>query len=301
MSQNNLAIILSGGTGTRFDTKLPKQFHRLNDKYIIEISVNKFLETKLFQKIVVVSSLEYFDLTKKILNFKNVEIVLGGKTRQGSAYNALRESKKYKIENVLIHDAARPLVSISLIKKITKGIQRLKCLVPSINVNDSLRKVDRQYKDINRENVKIIQTPQAFKFIEIMKAHEKFKYDNLTDDSIILAKKGIKINQIKGELTNFKITTKDDLKLANKVEKTMNKQIIKVGNGFDVHEFESGDYLILFGIKVPFNKKLKGHSDADVGLHAITDAILGSIGEGDIGEHFPPTENKWRNKDSEFF
>ena len=94
MSQNNLAIILSGGTGTRFDTKLPKQFHRLNDKYIIEISVNKFLETKLFQKIVVVSSLEYFDLTKKILNFKNVEIVLGGKTRQGSAYNALRESKK---------------------------------------------------------------------------------------------------------------------------------------------------------------------------------------------------------------
>ena len=111
--------------------------------------------------------------------------------------------------------------------------------MPSININDSIRKVKGQFtKTFNRENVKIIQTPQAFKFIEIMKAHEKFQNNNLTDDSIILAKNGIKINQIKGELTNFKITTKDDLKLANKVEKTMNKQIIKVGNGFDVHEFE---------------------------------------------------------------
>ena len=293
MSQNNLAIILSGGLGKRFDRKLPKQFFKINDKYILEISVEKFIQSNLFTKIIVVTSLEFLDLTKKVLKNKSVQIVIGGKTRQNSVLNGLIEGKKYKIKNVLIHDAARPLIRISLIKNIVKKIQKLDCVIPMINVNDSLRKIkNNTYEDIKREDIKKIQTPQAFKFDKILNAHLKYKNKNFTDDSIILSKDGIKINQIEGEFVNFKITTKDDLQLANMIVSEKSNQVTKVGSGFDVHEFEDGDSIKLFGIKLPFNKKLKGHSDADVGLHALTDAILGAIGKGDIGEHFPPSDFK---------
>ena len=302
MSQNNLAIILSGGLGKRFDRKLPKQFFKINDKYILEISVEKFIQSNLFTKIIVVTSLEFLDLTKEVLKNKSVKIVIGGKTRQNSVLNGLIEGKKYNIKNVLIHDAARPLIRIPLIRKIVEKIQKLDCVIPIINVNDSLRKIkNNTYEDIKREDIKKIQTPQAFKFDKILNAHIKYKNKNFTDDSIILSKDGIKINQIAGESVNFKITTKDDLQLANMIDGGKNNQVTKVGSGFDVHEFEDGDSIKLFGIKMQFNKKLKGHSDADVGLHALTDAILGAIGKGDIGEHFPPSDLKWKNKSSEIF
>lgn len=302
MSQNNLAIILSGGLGRRFDRKLPKQFFKINDKYILEISVDKFIQSNLFTKIIVVTSLEFLDLTKKVLKNKSVKIVIGGTTRQNSVLNGLIEGKKYKIKNVLIHDAARPLIGISLIKNIVKKIQKLDCVIPMISVNDSLRKIkNNTYEEIIRDDIKKVQTPQAFKFDKILNAHLKYKNKNFTDDSIILSKHGIKINQINGEFVNFKITTKDDLQLANMIVSEKSNQVTKVGSGFDVHEFEDGNSIKLFGINVPFNKKLKGHSDADVGLHALTDAILGAIGKGDIGEHFPPSDLKWKNKSSEIF
>jgi 2-C-methyl-D-erythritol 4-phosphate cytidylyltransferase/2-C-methyl-D-erythritol 2,4-cyclodiphosphate synthase len=302
MSQNNLAIILSGGLGKRFDKKLPKQFYKLNNKHILEISVEKFIKSNLFKKIIVVTSSEFMDLTKEILKKKSVQIVIGGKTRQKSVLNGLIEGKKYKIDNVLIHDAARPLVTVSLIANIVNEIQKYDCVIPMIKVNDSLRRFEKNiYENIKRENVNIIQTPQAFKFNRILNAHLKFKNKNFTDDSIISSKDGIKINPIEGEFINFKITSKDDLEVANMIEGKRSNQVIRVGSGFDVHEFEKGDAIKLFGITIPFNKKLKGHSDADVGLHALTDAILGAIGKGDIGEHFPPSNSKWKNQNSEIF
>ena len=302
MSQNNLAIILSGGLGKRFDKKLPKQFYKLNNKHILEISVEKFIKSNLFKKIIVVTSSEFMNLTKEILEKKSVKIVIGGETRQKSVLNGLIEGKKYKIDNVLIHDAARPLVTVSLIKNIVNKIQKYDCVIPMIKVNDSLRRFEKNiYEDIKRENVNIIQTPQAFKFNRILNAHLKFENKNFTDDSIILSKDGIKINPIEGEFINFKITTKDDLEVANMIEGKRSNQVIRVGSGFDVHEFEKGDAIKLFGVTIPFNKKLKGHSDADVGLHALTDAILGAIGKGDIGEHFPPSNSKWKNQNSEIF
>ena len=302
MSQNNLAIILSGGLGKRFDKKLPKQFFKINNKYILEISVEKFIRSNLFKKIIVVTSLEFLELTKEVLKKHSVKIVVGGKTRQNSVLNGLIEGKKYKIKNVLIHDAARPLISVYLIKNIVRKIQKLDCVIPMIDVNDSLRMIKNNiYEDLKRNHIKKIQTPQAFKFDKIFNAHLKYKNKDFTDDSIILSKNGIKINQIKGDFINFKITTKDDLKLANMIEGEKKYNVIKVGSGFDVHEFEDGKSIILFGVKLPFNKKLKGHSDADVGLHALTDAILGAIGEGDIGEHFPPSNLKWKNKSSRIF
>jgi len=302
MSQNNLAIILSGGLGKRFDKKLPKQFYKIDNKYILEISVDKFIKSNLFKKIIVVTSLEFIDLTKEVLKKRTVQIVVGGTTRQKSVLNGLIEGKKYKTKNVLIHDAARPLIRLSMIKNIVNRIQKNDCVIPMININDSLRKVQNNiYEDIKRDDVKIIQTPQAFKFNKILNAHLKLKNKNFTDDSIILSKDGIKIDQIEGDFINFKITTKDDLEIATMIEGKKYNQIVKVGSGFDVHEFEEGNSIKLFGIKVPFNKKLKGHSDADVGLHALTDAILGAIGKGDIGEHFPPSNLKWKNKSSKIF
>ena len=169
MSQNNLAIILSGGLGKRFDKKLPKQFYKLNNKHILEISVEKFIKSNLFKKIIVVTSSEFMNLTKEILEKKSVQIASGGKTRQKSVLNGLIEGKKYKLDNVLIHDAARPLVTISLIKNIVKKIQKYDCVIPMIKVNDSLRRFEKNiYEDIKRENVNIIQTPQAFKFNRIL-------------------------------------------------------------------------------------------------------------------------------------
>ena len=298
MSQNNLAIILSGGIGKRFDKNTPKQFFEINGNSILEISVNKFIETKLFKKIIIVTHKDYLSLTKNIFKNTSVDFVIGGETRQESVLNGLIKAQDLNISNVLIHDSVRPLATKKLIFNILKKLDKKDCVIPMLSVKDSIRKFNnKNYEDIDRKFVKIIQTPQGFKYKKILKAHLKLKNENLTDDSIIASRCKNKIDMIKGEINNIKITTKEDLVMANKLNDNSKKLIdVRVGHGFDVHEFENGSKIILFGIKIPFDKKLKGHSDADVGFHAITDAILGSIAKGDIGEHFPPSNSKWKNK-----
>ena len=153
----------------------------------------------------------------------------------------------------------------------------------------------------SKQNINLIQTPQGFKFKKIYDAHQRFKNSNLSDDSIIFSKNGNNVFIINGEIVNFKITTKEDLELGRMIINKVKLSDVRVGNGFDVHKFKKGDKLILLGLSIPFNKSLEGHSDADVGYHTIVDAILGALSMGDIGEHFPPTDNKWKNKDSSFF
>jgi len=303
MSQNNLAIILSGGVGKRFDKNTPKQFFKINGNSILEVSVNKFIETKLFKQIIIVTHKDYLNFTKKIFKNTSVDFVIGGDTRQKSVLNGLKKAQHLNINNVLIHDSVRPLVSKELILNILKKLNTKDCVIPMLSMKDSIRKFNnKNYEDIERKFVKIIQTPQGFKYKKILKAHLKLRNENLTDDSIIASRCENKINMIKGEINNIKITTKEDLVMANKLNDNSKKLVdVRVGHGFDVHEFENGSKIILFGIKIPFDRKLKGHSDADVGFHAITDAILGSIGKGDIGEHFPPSNSKWKNKNSKIF
>ena len=302
MQKNNLAIILSGGTGTRFDLSKPKQFYKLNKKTIIETTVEKFINSNLFNYIIVVSHKKFFNLTKNLFNNTNIKVVLGGENRQKSVFCGLTAAKSFNPKYVLIHDAVRPFFSMNLLKNVLKKLKGEISVIPSINVYDSVRYFkNNKYSDVFRENLKLIQTPQGFCFNSIYEAHKKNKESIHTDDSMILYELKNKIRLIKGEKMNFKITTKEDYNIGKLIVKENNMSDIRVGTGFDVHKFKKGKKLKLFGITIPFDKSLDGHSDADVGFHSIVDAILGGLCLGDIGNHFPPTDNKWKNKKSIFF
>ena len=303
MQKNNLAIILSGGTGTRFDISKPKQFYKLNKKTIIETTVDKFVNSNLFNYIIVVSHKDFFKFTKNLFNNTKIQVILGGENRQKSVFNGLIAAKSFNPKYVLIHDAVRPFFSINLLKKVLKKLQGEISVIPSINVHDSVRYFkNKKYSNISRENLKLIQTPQGYCFNSIYEAHKKNKESIHTDDSMILYELKNKIRLIKGEKINFKITTKEDYSIGKLIIKENNNMSnIRVGTGFDVHKFKEGKKLKLFGVTIPFDKSLDGHSDADVGFHSIVDAILGGLCLGDIGNHFPPTDNKWKNKPSIFF
>ena len=303
MQKNNLAIILSGGTGTRFDISKPKQFYKLNKKTIVETTVEKFVNSNFFNHIIVVSHKDFFKFTKSLFNNKNIKVILGGENRQKSVFNGLSAAKSFNPKYVLIHDAVRPFFSMNLLKNVLKKLKGEISVIPSINVYDSVRYFkNNKYSDVFRENLKLIQTPQGFCFNSIYEAHKKNKESIHTDDSMILYELKNKIRLIKGEKMNFKITTKEDYKIGKLIVKENNDiSDIRVGTGFDVHKFKKGKKLKLFGITIPFDKSLDGHSDADVGFHSIVDAILGGLCLGDIGNHFPPTDNKWKNKKSIFF
>ena len=303
MQKNNLAIILSGGTGKRFDISKPKQFYKLNKKTIIETTVEKFVNSNFFNYIIVVSHKDFFKFTKNLFNNTNVKVILGGENRQKSVFNGLRAAKSLDPKYVLIHDAVRPFFSMNLLKRVLKNLEGEISVIPSIKVYDSVRYFkNKKYSNVFRESLKLIQTPQGFCFNSIYEAHKKNKESIHTDDSMILYELKNKIKLIKGEKINFKITTKEDYKIGKLiVEENNNMSDIRVGTGFDVHKFKKGKKLKLFGITIPFNKSLDGHSDADVGFHSIVDAILGGLCLGDIGNHFPPTDKKWKNKQSIFF
>ena len=298
-----IALIVSGGEGKRFDKKLPKQFFKINKKSILEQSVKKFVDSNLFFKVVVVCNKNFINHSKKVLNEYKLSYVKGGNSRQESVYNGLRSIKKDSPNKVLIHDAVRPFFSINLLNEIIKKLKNHESVVPALKIYDSVRLFENEkYENLNRENIKLIQTPQAFDFEKIYNAHKKLKNENSTDDSLLFYKNGNKIKVITGEIMNIKVTEKKGFEDFKRIYQEEKKNInFRVGNGFDVHKFKKGNKLKLLGINVPFNKSLMGHSDADVGIHALVDAILGSISEGDIGEHFPPTEKKWKNKNSEFF
>ena len=302
MQKNNLAIILSGGTGKRFDISKPKQFYKLNKKTIIETTVEKFVKSNLFKYIIVVSHKDFIKFTKNLFNNTNIKVILGGENRQKSVFNGLTAAKSLNPKYVLIHDAVRPFFSMNLLKKVLKKLEGEISVIPSINVYDSVRYFkNKKYSNVFRENLKLIQTPQGYCFNSIYEAHKKNKDSIHTDDSMILYELKNKIRLIKGEKINFKITTKEDYNIGKLIVKENNMSDIRVGTGFDVHKFKKGKKLKLFGITIPFDKSLDGHSDADVGFHSIVDAILGGLCLGDIGNHFPPTDNKWKNKPSIFF
>ena len=298
-----IALIVSGGEGKRFDKKLPKQFFKINNKSILEKCVKKFVDSNLFYKIVVVCNKDFINASKKILNKYKLSYVKGGNTRQESVYNGLKSINRDHPNKVLIHDAVRPFFSKNLLFEIIKKLKSHDSVIPALKAFDSVRLFKKtEYKNFNRENIKMIQTPQAFDFSKIYNAHKKFKNENYTDDSLLFYKNGNKIKIITGEIMNFKITEKKEFEEFKKIYEEEKKNInLRIGNGFDVHKFKKGRKLKLLGVSLPFNKTLVGHSDADVGIHALVDAILGAISKGDIGEHFPPTEKKWKNKNSEFF
>ena len=279
---NNYFIILASGQSKRFNSNKPKQFNIYKNKALFKHSVEKAIKSKLFKKIILVTS-----NNKKIKEKfpKNILIIKGGKERSDSSLIALKYIKKFKPTNVLIHDAARPNFTLKLLNNLIKQLKNNKAVIPAINPRDSIKyKVKTQHYNLNRNNSYLTQTPQAFKFKDLYKISIKHQ-NKVTDEAALFIENNLKIKFIKGENFNNKITFKEDIK--------NNKTYF--GLGFDIHRLIKGKKLFLGGIKIPFHSGLKGHSDGDVIIHSVIDSILGAMRKKDIGTFFPDNQKKFKN------
>ena len=285
-------ILLAGGESSRFKSNLPKPYHKIAEKTLIEISIDKIKKFKQFKKIIIVYNKKHLKYLKKI-NLKNIIAICGGRTREQSTYNALSYLQKQKgIKKVLIHDAARPNFSKNLIKKICIESKKNHVVIPVLKLQDAIKEIKKEnkFKNLKRNNFFLTQTPQCFNLKEIFNLHKKNK-DTYADDDLSLIENNNKIKFIDGEKRNFKITNKEDLELL----KDIYKSNLKIGIGFDVHRLVKGRKLFLGGVKIPSSLGTMGHSDGDPVLHAIIDAMLGACQMGDIGEKFSNKNKKFKN------
>jgi 2-C-methyl-D-erythritol 4-phosphate cytidylyltransferase/2-C-methyl-D-erythritol 2,4-cyclodiphosphate synthase len=275
---NNYFVILAAGKSKRFDKNVAKQFYNYKNKEIIDHSVDKSVNSKLFKKILIIANnLNHF---KKKKYPKLVKIIKGGKERSDSSLIALKYLKKFKPKNVLIHDAARPNFSIKLLKNLLKNLKQNKAVIPIVSPKDSIKyKIKNQIFNLNKNNSLLTQTPQAFKFSELYNLAINAK-SKISDEATLFIDKNYKVKFISGENENDKITYLSDIETS----KTY------FGIGFDIHRLIKNKKLYLGGVKIPFHSGLKGHSDGDVILHAIIDAILGATRKKDIGTYFPNTK-----------
>ena len=279
---NNYFIILASGQSKRFNSNKPKQFITYKNKALFEHSLDKAIISKLFKKIILVVN-DKKQIKKKYS--KNVLIIKGGKERSDSSLIALKYIKKFNPNNVLIHDAARPNFTIKLLKNLIRSLKTNKASIPVISSKDSIKyKVKNQLFNLERKNSYLTQTPQAFKFKDIYNL--SLKQNNIIqDEATLFINNNLKIKFINGETLNNKITFKEDI----------NNTKTYFGIGFDIHRLIKNKKLYLGGIKVPYHSGLKGHSDGDVILHSIIDALLGAMRKKDIGTFFPDNKNRFKN------
>ncbi|WP_435089213.1 2-C-methyl-D-erythritol 2,4-cyclodiphosphate synthase [Candidatus Pelagibacter bacterium nBUS_29] len=279
---NNYFIILASGQSKRFNSNKPKQYITYRNKALFEHSLDKAIRSKLFKKFIIVVN-DKKQIKKKYS--KDITIIKGGKERSDSSLIALKYIKKFSPNNVLIHDAARPNFTIGLLNKLINSLKKNKASVPVISSKDSIKyKVKNQLFNLNRKNSYLTQTPQAFKFKDIYDLSIKQK-NIIQDEATLFIDNNLKINFIKGEALNNKITFKEDL---------INTKTY-FGIGFDIHRLIKDKKLYLGGIKIPFHSGLKGHSDGDVILHSIIDALLGAMRKKDIGNFFPDNKKKFKD------
>ncbi len=297
-------VIVAAGRGSRAQTELPKQYCSLLGKSVLTRTLEAVTRTLSSAKVIVVIHPDDNELYRKASKqFNDVTVVTGGDTRQESVLNGLKALETTKPDYVFVHDAARPFLSTLLISNLTDALEIGKtAVIPALPVTDTLKRTrdDTIEATVSRDGLYSVQTPQAFDFQVLTQAHNNAAHANYTDDAAVVEADGHKVHICTGDEKNFKITRPEDFKKAEALI-MMAYADVRVGSGYDVHQFEDGDGPWLCGIKVPFNQTLKGHSDADVGLHALTDAILSAVAEGDIGTHFPPSDEQWRGADSSVF
>ena len=279
---NNYFIILASGQSKRFNSIKRKQYNIYKNKPLFLHSIEKAVRSKLFKKIILV-----LDKKNQMIGkiSKNILIIKGGRERSDSSLIALKFIKKFKPNNVLIHDAARPNFSNKLLISLIKNLKKNIAVIPVIKPKDSVKyQVKNELFNLNREKVFLTQTPQAFKFKNLFSLSVN-KKNKITDEATLFIENNLNVKFIKGESFNDKITFKEDLE--------NNKTYF--GIGFDVHRLIKGKKLYLGGIKIPFHSGLKGHSDGDVIIHSIIDSILGAMRKKDIGTLFPDNKNKFKN------
>jgi len=290
-------IIVAAGSGLRAGGGEAKQWRRIGGQTMLAHAVAAFAG---FARIVVVLRPE--DIGRALSEFGgHVTLIAGGATRAESVRNALESLALTAPERVLIHDAARPLVSAALIARVTAALDTAPAAAPALPVTDALwRGGDGTVAAIvPRAGLFRAQTPQGFHYPAILAAHRAGAGQAAADDVELALAAGLDVAIVEGEEGNFKITWPEDFARA---EREMRQAMdVRTGNGFDVHAFGPGDHVTLCGVALPHDRGLLGHSDADVGVHALTDAIYGALAEGDIGRHFPPSDPQWKGADSRVF
>lgn len=296
-------VIVAAGRGERAGGSVPKQFRPILGLPMLRRSASAFASLPEIAAIQIVTSPEReADTESALAGVSHLPIVIGGATRQDSVRNGLEALEPHLPDYVLIHDAARPLVTSALIRRVIAALEDgATAAIPLLPLSDTLKRNDQTgWTTLPRDALFRAQTPQGFRFLEILKAHRELASAPVTDDMAVAEHAGFAITRVEGEEMNLKITTETDFALAERLLRAGTNEF-RTGQGFDAHRFTSGDHVWLCGVKLGHTHGLEGHSDADAGLHALTDAILGALGAGDIGLHFPPTEERWRGSPSSVF
>ncbi len=320
------AIILAAGRGTRLvqvtpSGSLPKQYLEVGGQSILRRTVEVFAaHSEIDHLQLVIHPDDEMAYRQAVAGLSLPDPVYGGESRQESVFNALMQLNAAADDLVLIHDAARPFVSPATIDAALAGLRdgvHLHGVIAAIPLTDTLKRVEDGIvrETVPRADLWRAQTPQLFRFGAILSAHRKAVGAQLTDDAAVAEAAGLKIGIVPDSAANFKITTIEELERARQICAPVDPGIMpetetpappttwlpRTGLGFDVHRFGPGNAVTLCGISLPCSHSLVGHSDADVALHAVTDALLGALGAGDIGDHFPPSDPQWRGASSEIF
>ena len=291
------AIILAAGRGKRAGGKIPKQWQKLHRRPVITWSIDRFINHTKISQVVVVYHPD--DIHQLNVIPKNVLCVIGGEDRGESVRRGLHALKNEAPDYVMIHDAARPCLSEALLDRCILSTLTHRASAPAIGVTETLWRGQKTVQEVlDRTDVLRAQTPQCFDYQLIVSAHQKFVGD-ATDDVSVVRAEGHRVAIIPGCYDNIKITESSDFKLAELTLRGATK--MRIGNGFDVHKFGPGNCVTLCGVSISHDSTLIGHSDADVGMHAITDAIYGALAKGDIGQHFPHSDPQWKGADSSIF
>jgi len=303
MAEVVAAVVVAAGRGTRAGGSRPKQYQEFRGVPVIRTAIAAFAEhpaVSLVQPVIHLADIDQYRAA--VTGLDVLEPVFGGATRQDSVLAGLAALAQHRPQRVLVHDAARPFVTAALIER---AIETPGAAIPALPVTDTIKLVTdgRVVETLDRTRLRAVQTPQVFDYADLLTAHRKAaaadRHD-FTDDAALAEWAGLPVFTFAGESSNIKLTTPEDFAIAEKAYRAELTDL-RVGSGYDVHAFAEGDHVMLGGVRIPHSRGVTGHSDADVALHALVDAILGALAEGDIGVHFPPSDPQWRGASSDKF
>ncbi len=304
-------LIVAAGRGVRAGGEIPKQYRMIGELPVLGHAIDAFLSHPAVDVVAVAIASDdsrYADIASQN-DPRLLPPVRGGETRQETVRLGLRALAVHAPDRVLVHDAARPFVSAAVVDRVVAALDIDEAVIPALPVPSTLKAVDGAgliTATVPREGLYAAETPQGFRFAAILDAHEKAAAAGhaCTDDAQVAEWAGIQVKVVAGDAANVKLTSSEDIAMADRremAEAALALGDIRVGNGYDVHAFGPGNEVMLGGIAIPHNRGIVGHSDGDVALHALTDAVLGAIAEGDIGAHFPPSDPQWKDASSDRF
>ncbi len=305
-------VIVAAGRGVRAGSgDVPKQYRPVGGIPVLARTLARFIDHPRVGQVLTVihdADRDRYNALAGDFGDKLMEPVTGGATRQDSVRAGLEGLAQHAPANVLVHDAARPFADAALIDRVITALGESEGVVPALPVTDTLKKANgtRVSATVERTGLWRAQTPQGFRFAKLRAAHEaasRAGESDFTDDAAIAEWHGLDVVLVEGAEANVKLTTGEDFEAAERQMRVRDGRAgeVRFGHGYDVHAFCDGDHVMLCGVRVLHDQALAGHSDADVGLHALTDALLGAIGDGDIGAHFPPSDPKWKGAASDQF